>query len=269
MNYQDMFQRNIGLFTQTEQDRLQKSKVAIAGVGGVGSYQAVALARFGVGELSIMDPGIFDPPDMNRQYGAMSSTMDQNKAEATAKLLKDINPLLKINVFTESARSESDVDAFIEGADLVIDAIDYAVFYYKYLLHKQARQAGKYILSGPIPGFGATLQIFSPTGMTIETFYMAPEDKTLWDQFKLPLSVTAPQEAIPEALHQFVNGELPYLSTNAASAQLAGALLGMEAALMISGKRLASELIVVPDIVYLDLLTREYRVFNPYPVEEK
>lgn len=264
MNYDEIYQRNIGLFTKTEQKKLQMAKVAIAGVGGVGSYQAVALARLGVGELSIMDPGVFDEPDMNRQYGALNSTIGINKATATAPILQDINPLLKINVRTEAAETTAEVDEFIAGATLVIDAIDYAGFRPKQLFHERARKQGMYILSGPIPGFGASLQIFSPQGMTVEEFYGAPEDPKLWDNFRIPITKIAPPDAIPQVLFDFEHEKIGYLSSNGASAQLVGGLLGMEAALMITGKRAEKNLITVPDMVYIDLLQRNFVRYNPF-----
>ncbi len=69
MRYEDAFARNIGLFSHSEQDRLRNATVIVAGVGGVGGIQAVTLARFGIGKMILIDPGAFDPPDMNRQYG--------------------------------------------------------------------------------------------------------------------------------------------------------------------------------------------------------
>jgi len=263
MNYNQIYQRNIGLFTEEEQNKLKNAKVAVAGVGGVGSYQAVALARLGIGELSIMDPGVFDEPDMNRQYGAMRSTIGKNKAEATAPILRDISPYLKVNVYTAAADTADDVDAFIADAALVIDAIDYAGFWHKQLLHERARSQGLYILSGPIPGFGATMQIFSPTGMTVETFYGAPENKETWGDFRIPITKIAPPDAIPQILYDFEQAKISYLSTNGASAQLVGGLLGMEAAFMITGKRTEKELITVPEMVYIDLMQRKFTVYNP------
>ncbi len=263
MTYQEIYQRNIGLFTQEEQDKLQNAKVAIAGVGGVGSYQAVALARIGIGELSIMDPGVFDPPDMNRQYGAMASTMDMNKATATEQILKDISPHLKITTFTSAAKNKDEVREFIKDADIVIDAIDYAGFDYKQMLHECSREAGLYVLSGPIPAYGASMQIFSPTGMPIEEFYQAPKDRTKWAKYRLPVSVIAPKDIIPDVWLDFENEKIGYLSTNGASAQLAGSLLGMEIALILTGKRKQEELILVPNMVFIDLLRQEYRKFNP------
>ena len=90
MNYDQVYLRNIGIFTGRQQARLRQAKITVAGVGGVGGIQAVTLARMGIGEMTIMDPGVFDEPDMNRQYAAMKNTIGQNKARATAGLLKKI-----------------------------------------------------------------------------------------------------------------------------------------------------------------------------------
>ena len=263
MTYDEVYIRNIGLFTKEEQAKLKHAKVAIAGVGGVGSYQAVALARMGIGELSILDPGVFDEPDMNRQYGATKSTIGRNKAEATAEMLREINPFMKLNVFTKPASTKDEVLEFISGSALVIDAIDYAGFWHKQIFHETARELGLYILTGPIPGFGATLQIFDPEGMTVEEYYGAPEDQTLWNNFKIPLSSTAPPVSTPQVLTDFVDGKIGYLSTNGAAAQLVGGLLGMEAALIITGKRKKENMVIVPEMVYLDLLQQKYLIYNP------
>ena len=100
VNYDQVYLRNIGIFTGRQQARLRQAKITVAGVGGVGGIQAVTLARMGIGEMTIMDPGVFDEPDMNRQYAAMKNTIGQNKARATAGLLKKINPFMKLNVFS-------------------------------------------------------------------------------------------------------------------------------------------------------------------------
>lgn len=263
IKYGEIYKRNIGLYTHEEQQRLRESVVAIAGVGGVGSYQAVALARQGVGELRIMDPGVFDEPDLNRQYGAMMSTIGENKATATAKILKDINPYLEIKTYTKAAESREEIEAFIHGAALVIDAIDYAGFGHKQLLHDCARANGQYVLSSPIPGFGATLMVFSPEGMTMEEYYNAPSDPAQYNDFILSMDTLMPTELIPPVYRDFEQGRIGYLSTNGASAQLSGALVGLEAALMITGKRRKADLMVVPEIIYVDLFNRRYSTYNP------
>lgn len=261
--YENVYLRNIGLFTAEEQRKLKTAAVAVAGVGGVGSYQAVALARQGIGELRIMDPGIFDAPDMNRQYGAMKSTIGRNKAEVTAEIIREINPFATVKTYTEAARTASEIDEFIEGCSLVVDAIDYAGFHHKQLLHSRSRSRGLYVLSSPIPGFGATLMVFDPNRMKMEEFYEAPSETGKWEHFKIEMKKLMPEELIPQAYHDFVEGKMGYISTNGASAQLAGALLGFEAAIMITGRRAAEKTTVIPDVLYADLFNREFRVFRP------
>ncbi len=263
IEYEKIYSRNIGLFTKNEQIKLKNAIISIAGTGGVGSYQAVALARQGIGELRIMDPGIFDEPDLNRQYGAMASTIGENKAAVTAKILKDISPHIKIKTYTKAAENEAEINEFISGASLVIDAIDYAGFHHKQLLHSCARKNGQYILSSPIPGFGAALMIFSPYKMTMEEYYGAPSDPRLYENFRLPVDRIMPYDIIPDFYKKFEAGEKEYLSTNGATAQLSGALSGLEAALMITGKRKENELIIIPEIIYIDLFNRNYSIINP------
>lgn len=263
IEYGEIYKRNIGLYTPEEQQRLRQAVVAIAGVGGVGSYQAVALARQGIGELRIMDPGIFDEPDLNRQYGALMSTLGENKAAATTKILKDINPYLEVKTYTQAAECREEIEAFIHGAALVIDAIDYAGFGHKQLLHDCARANGQYVLSSPIPGFGATLMVFAPDGMTMEEYYKAPADPAQYNDFILSMDTLMPSERIPPVYRDFEQGRIGYLSTNGAAAQLSGALVGLEAALMITGKRRTTDLVVVPEIIYVDLFNRSYTTYKP------
>lgn len=263
IEYEQVYLRNIGLFTTEEQQKLKEAVVSIAGVGGVGGYQAVSLARQGVGELRIMDPGVFDEPDLNRQYGALVSTIGENKATATAEILKDINPYLKVKTYTKAAESAEETAEFIKGADIVIDAIDYAGFGHKQLLHACARANGQYVLSSPIPEFGAALTVFAPDGMTLEEFFDAPSDPALYQSFKMPMDYCMPAEIMPAVYRDFEQGRMPYISTNGASAQLSGALVGVEAALMITGKRKIEDLVIVPDVVYVDLFRRNYTVFDP------
>src|SRR5690242_674849 len=72
--------------------RLRDRTVAIAGCGGVGGATAITLARLGVGGFVLADPGIFDPPDLNRQWAGRRSTLGRNKTEVHAELLREINP---------------------------------------------------------------------------------------------------------------------------------------------------------------------------------
>jgi molybdopterin/thiamine biosynthesis adenylyltransferase len=174
VKYEDVFARNMGLFSPVEQDRLRSATVLVAGVGGVGGIQAATLARFGIGKLILIDPGEFDPPDMNRQYGATCSTMGRNKAEAMTELLKDVNPFLIID-WHGGRPSPELLGELVAESSIIVDGIDFTDLEYKILLARTARKAGLLNLTGPIPDFDARMIFFDPQGMIAEEFYGAPE----------------------------------------------------------------------------------------------
>ncbi len=265
MNYDQVYLRNIGIFTGRQQARLRQAKITVAGVGGVGGIQAVTLARMGIGEMTIMDPGVFDEPDMNRQYAAMKNTIGQNKARATAGLLKKINPFMKLNVFEHAPEQRAELAGLMRNSSIVIDAIDYRGFDYKVMFAEIAREQGVYNLSAPIPDFGALLMVFDPRGMTLEEFYRAPRDRALWPEYDIPLVEIMGEKRGSRNLADFASKKRPYISSNAGAAALAGALLGTEAALIITGVRKPADIVSAPRATYVDLLSRTFETFNAYP----
>jgi len=78
-NYHQAFSRNLGWVTEQEQDRLRKSRVAIAGLGGVGGFHLLTLARLGVGAFNLADFDTFDLANFNRQAGASLDTLGKSK----------------------------------------------------------------------------------------------------------------------------------------------------------------------------------------------
>ena len=106
-------------------EKLQKSTVAVFGLGGVGGYAAEAIARSGVGKMIIADYDIVTPSNINRQILSLSSTMGELKTGVSLKRLKDINP--EINVITISERlTPENIGGFIpqDTPLYAIDAID-------------------------------------------------------------------------------------------------------------------------------------------------
>ena len=72
--------------------RLQASHVAVFGIGGVGSFVAEALARAGVGRLTLVDDDVVSVSNLNRQLVALHSTVGMQKTEVMATRIADINP---------------------------------------------------------------------------------------------------------------------------------------------------------------------------------
>jgi len=168
--YQRAFSRNRGLISDTEQEKLKNTRVAIPGMGGMGGVHAVTLARTGIGQFTIADFDEFDVHNINRQYGAMSSTVGQDKAQVMAGIINDINPSADVRLINEAVSPEN-VDDFLADVDVMIDALDVFVIDARRMLYQQARQRGIPVISaGPI-GFSAVVNVFSPEGMDFDSFF--------------------------------------------------------------------------------------------------
>ncbi len=260
MNYNQLYDRNIGIFTKEEQAKLKTSHVMVAGAGGIGGIQAAVLAPMGVGEITLMDPGVFDEPDMNRQYAAACSTIGKNKAGAAAEMLRDIAPFTKLNVYEEKL-DEAQLREIVKRSDLVLDAIDLEDFEYKAMFARVAREEGKYNLTAPIPDYGAVMIIFAPGGMTFEEFTGG---------HRYPAFVQVDKRSSKEVRRKIFPGEaepdIPFLSsiaTLSGAAALSGALVGTEAGLIITGRRKEEDITVVPEITHVDFLGKLYKVYAP------
>ncbi|MCA1977804.1 MAG: tRNA threonylcarbamoyladenosine dehydratase [Thiobacillus sp.] len=118
------FERTRILLDAGEQAKLARAHVLVAGLGGVGSYCAEALARAGVGRLTIIDHDVVAQSNINRQLPALLSTVGQPKAEVMAARIRDINPECKLVVRREFLVPETVADAVPADVDYVIDCID-------------------------------------------------------------------------------------------------------------------------------------------------
>lgn len=105
-------------------EKLKSSKVIVFGLGGVGSYTAMALARSGVGSLVLVDNDTVSVSNINRQALAFHSTVGRYKTEVMRELLLDINPELKIEVHNTFVLTDN-VEALLgDDLDYIVDAID-------------------------------------------------------------------------------------------------------------------------------------------------
>lgn len=111
------------LLGESAMTKLRNSHVAVFGIGGVGSWCAEALARSGVGELTLIDRDTVGLSNINRQLCALSSTLDMPKAEVMAQRIRDINPDIRANVIFGHYEAAARED-FLRDYDYVVDAID-------------------------------------------------------------------------------------------------------------------------------------------------
>ena len=105
-------------------ERLRCSHVIVFGLGGVGSYAAEALARAGVGELTLVDQDTLSVSNINRQLYALHSTVGMYKADVAAARCLDINPALRVHPVCATYDAAHREDFFTARYDYIVDAID-------------------------------------------------------------------------------------------------------------------------------------------------
>jgi len=104
--------------------RLWQSHVVVVGIGGVGSWAAEALARSGVGRLTLIDLDHVAESNINRQVHALTSTLGAAKVEVMAQRIRDISPDISVHPVDEFIEPGQEEKLIPADADLVIDAID-------------------------------------------------------------------------------------------------------------------------------------------------
>lgn len=119
-NFYDRTERLLGADAVA---KLARAHVVVLGVGGVGSWAAEALARAGIGELTLVDFDRIAPSNLNRQVHALTSTIGRLKVEVMAERLAQINPALTIHTHAERLLPEALPDYLTDG-DFTIDCID-------------------------------------------------------------------------------------------------------------------------------------------------
>lgn len=119
-----LFARSELLLGNDSTDILKKKHAILFGLGGVGSYIAEALARSGIGELTLVDNDTVSPSNRNRQLYALSSTVGMLKTEVAKERIKDINPDCKVNIISKFCLPENIDEFFPCRYDYAADAID-------------------------------------------------------------------------------------------------------------------------------------------------
>lgn len=169
--FEQAFSRNIGIFSQEEQEKLAKTTVAIPGMGGVGGIYLITLVRSGVGRFHLADMDIFEPVNVNRQYGGKVNHLGNPKLPAMVDEALSINPYLDITPFPDGI-GPGNLDPFLDGVDVVLDGLDFFAFDVRRALFNRARELGLHVVTaGPI-GFSAAMLIFAPDrGMSFDDYF--------------------------------------------------------------------------------------------------
>ncbi len=169
-SYEAAYSRQRGLLTNEEQERLRHSRVAIAGLGGVGGIHLATLGRLGIGAFHIADPDRFEAANFNRQHGATMRSLGRGKAEVMAAEAHAINPEADVRVFHEAITADN-VAEFLDGVNVLIDGIDFFALDARRLVYREARRRGIWaVMAGPM-GFSTAWLVFDPHGMSLDDYF--------------------------------------------------------------------------------------------------
>lgn len=127
-------------------DRLRRCRVLVFGAGGVGSYVCEALARAGIGTITIVDKDVVDETNINRQIIALHSTIGLPKAKLMADRIRDIDPDCRVTAYEMFFMPDGQPDNIdFASYDYVVDAVDTVTA--KIYIIERACQAGVPVLS--------------------------------------------------------------------------------------------------------------------------
>ena len=141
----DRFSRTALLLGDDAINKLKTKHVAVFGLGGVGGYVTEALARSGVGKITVTDNDVVSESNINRQIIALTSTVGKKKTELWKERIKDINPEVEVETLDMFVGRENADEIDFSAFDLVVDAVDTVTA--KLVIIEKAKKAGCKVIS--------------------------------------------------------------------------------------------------------------------------
>lgn len=220
------FSRTELLLGNEGMERLREAKVAVFGIGGVGGHAAEALARSGVGALSLIDKDTVDVTNLNRQIIALHSTIGRDKVDVMRERILDINPDCQVQTYKCFYLPETKDTFDFSQYDYIVDAVDTVTA--KIQLVMEAQRCGTPIISSM--GAGNKLD---PAAFQVADLYetsVCPLAKVMRRELRKrdvkQLKVVYSKE---EAIHpSFAEGEQSVPGSNAFVPSVAGLILASE-----------------------------------------
>ena len=145
MKREELYGRTERLLGREGMERLKNARVLLFGVGGVGSYCLEALARSGIGAITVVDADTVAPSNINRQLVADLSTVGRDKVEVARERILAVNPQCRVEIKKMLYLPESSAEFDFSSYDYIVDAIDNVSA--KLSLVTEAVRAGTKIIS--------------------------------------------------------------------------------------------------------------------------
>ncbi len=147
------------------QQKLCDAKVAVVGVGGLGTVSSLYLALAGIGHLRLIDQDIIEAKNLHRQILYNTDDLDYPKAEVAAAKLRKFNPLIKAEPVSENVHA-GNVERLLAGVDLVVDGLDNMST--RYLVNRACVKLNVPYVFGAAIGMEGNLSVFTPETPCLE-----------------------------------------------------------------------------------------------------
>ena len=169
-DYWTAFSRNLGWVTAEEQKQLRNKHVAIAGLGGVGGFHLLTLARLGIGAFTLAEFDSFELVNFNRQVAATLSTIGRPKLDVLVEMARDINPDLHIRQFPGGV-TRANATEFLRDANVYVDGLDFFAFEARGAAFDACAKLDIPATTAAPLGMGVALLNFLPGKMTFEEYF--------------------------------------------------------------------------------------------------
>jgi len=181
-NYEEIFRRNYGVFSEKQQERIKRARILIIGCGGVGGTVAVALARSGVENFILVEHDTYEVSNINRQIACymsqiacFKSTIGRNKAEVIKEQINSINSQAKVEIIT-SKLPHSEIAQMIPRVNIVIPVTDDIA--YNIIVLRDAQRIGRPGLMIYPSGLWANVGLILPDSPPVTEIGGEPEAET-------------------------------------------------------------------------------------------
>lgn len=254
--------RNFGVYTRPEQEKIRRAKICVAGQGCVGELAAAEVARIGFGTVRIIDQDALELSNLNRNAYGRYSQIGRKKIENMVDFLNDaVARTVRVDVLDEMINVKNAERAFA-GMDVIIQGIDN--MYARVIIHRAARKLGIPVVTmSGAPPYRAFISTVMPEGVDYETLLNLPTkgmdldipsealDRLHQELRKNRAEYALKHGANPEWAKMYLSGERQTWSITSERAYITATLQAHEAVNVVLGKPLMAK---APKIVAIDLL---------------
>jgi molybdopterin/thiamine biosynthesis adenylyltransferase len=172
----ERYARNLHSLTPADQVKLLEAHVAVVGLGGLGGTVAEALARIGVGTLTLIDGDGFDESNLNRQILSTEQNLSTSKAETAARRIGAVNSSVSVSAQAQKMKNDN-AFMLLQGAKVAVDCLD--TISARFLLESASKRLGIPLVSAAVGGHAGQLTTIFPDDKGFERIYGSQESAAI------------------------------------------------------------------------------------------